>query len=422
MGRYAWIVFVSALALRLVLALAMPSDSVRTPISSDFTVDANAYVELARSTVEHGVYGYGGRPSAFRAPLYPAFLAAVFAVKPDGFGIVRVLHAFLGAFGCLVIFALACRVWDARAGLVAGLAMCVYPFTLYFVGELMTETLFITLAASSCYATLRLLETPTLAWRLAAGAGWGLSALCRPMAVGFIALLGFSALACFFRRDRPRALALLTATLLAIAIITPWVVRNSMLFEAPVFLTTNTGHNLYKGLPGRDNVTAVEELGYNKTFIEDPTLKTLPDNATEAELDKRSREFFLNELRARPAAWLGEKIRDMRRLWFDFNLGGRLAGIKSFALLGAAGFYLAALLLHLLATGILVQRRAWLPLALVWTMILVTAFMYFPFFSGKRFRIPTVDPYLLVSVGILGSMLWKRLEERISKRAGGSPA
>src|SRR5881628_2908535 len=37
--------------------------------------DGQEYLDNARSLVEHGVYGYAGRPSAFRPPAYPLVLA-----------------------------------------------------------------------------------------------------------------------------------------------------------------------------------------------------------------------------------------------------------------------------------------------------------------------------------------------------------
>jgi 4-amino-4-deoxy-L-arabinose transferase-like glycosyltransferase len=387
-------VFLAALLVRVLFVLPMPADSLRTPISSDFTVDARAYVDIARALEEHGHFGYGVRKTAFRPPLYPVMLAAVFSVAGESFLLVRLLQALLGALACAALYGLGRLLFGVRGGLLAGLALAVYPFALYFTGEMMTETLFLTLTVSSAYATVRVLRGGSWRWAIAAGLLWGLATLCRPMAVGYVGVIGLLGLL-GFALPRLRVLRPLAgAALLALLLLVPWSVRNSLLFERPVFLTTYTGHNLYKGLPGKDNVTAIEDVGYNKTIIEDPDVEVLP--ADEATLDERSLAFFKRALADDPGAWIAEKLRGVRRLWFDFNLGGRLASLAGLALGVAGAFYLGALVLAAFAAVDLARRRAFLALLVPLGMIAVTAFMYFPFFSGKRFRIPTIDPYLLL--------------------------
>lgn len=411
--RAFWLVFAVALGIRVLFVLPMPVDDLKTPISSDFTVDAHAYTDIARALTEHGVFGYGERPTAFRPLLYPAFLAAVFATVGENFLVVRLLQALIGALACGAMFGLGARLDGVRTGVFAGLLLSVYPFVLYFTGEVMTETLFLALVVGSVYATVRLAQEPGLANALWAGAGWGLATLCRPMALGFIGVvLAIGAIGLVWRPWRARAW-MLVAGALAIALLVPWSVRNSLLFERPVFLTTYTGHNLYKGLPGRDNVTAVREVGYNKTIIENPDVAELP--ADEATLDERSMEVFVREMNADPGAWLGEKFRDVRRLWFDFNLGGNLAGIAGVAVVGSVGAYVAVLLLALAGTGMGIARGRWLLLAVPWAMIVVTSIMYFPFFSGKRFRIPTIDPALILLASFALTALSTRLPRRVQR-------
>ncbi len=406
MKRIGWIVFAVALVLRLGLVLPVAKDAIRTPVSSDFTMDARAYVEVADSLVTHGVFGYGGRASAFRPPLYPWLLAGSFEVFGRDFRAVRVLQALLGALTCVGLAALGRTAFGPRAGLFAGLGLAAYPFVLYFTGELLTETLYAALVVAFAWLATRWLfearadargarvETAALRLALAAGAALGLAILCRPAALFYALAAGLFAAWAFVRGARGRAAELLALCAVAAVVVLPWCVRNTRMFGRPVFVTTYTGLNLYKGLPAKDDRTSAVDLGYHQHMLEDPALAALPDD--EAALDARALDYWKRAVRAQPGAYLAEKLRDSARFWADVNLSGNVARLAGLVMLGALAVYFVALLLALLESVHAWRAGRLVAVVVPLTIVLATWGGYAPFFAGKRFRVASVDPFLVL--------------------------
>ncbi len=393
-GRVATVVFACALAVRLALVLPMPADTWKTAVSSDSTMDAKAYVDLARQIAGRGAFAYGEQASAFRPPLYPAVLAAHFATVGENFRAVRVSQAVLGAVACLALAGTGVLVAGPLAGLLAGLALAVYPFAVYFSGETMTEALFLALANGAVFLAVRALRSRRPAHAALAGAVAGLAILTRPTFLAFVALLGAVGLAWWWRQRTGPGRTLVIVAVAAGLVVLPWVVRNSLLFGKPVFVTTYTGVNLYKGLPDRNDVTCMAEFGYTMHTVEDPALAVLPK--PETEMDSELRAYWRRAVREEFGAYLREKVRDFGRFWFDFNLAGALSRRTAILPLLSFGAYLAALLVALGGSVALARAGKWGVLAVAWTMIVVTTGLTVPIFAGKRFRIPTVDPYLLL--------------------------
>ncbi len=408
-------VFLVALVLRVALVLPMPRHSVVTPLSSDFTNDARAYATLGKTLIEQGHFGYGARESAFRPPLYPYLLAAVFRVAGENYLAVRLVQAFLGSLACLALCGVGFSLFGRRAGLLAGLVMAVYPFILYFTAETMTETLFIVLTITAFFLLVLLIRRSDRWLAPAAGLALGLSVLCRPSALIFV-LASAAGAGYLLLRGGSRAAAgrLLLSAAIAIVVIVPWSVRNTLLFGRPTFVTTYTGLNLYKGLPGKDDDTSVPDLGYEMHWIEDARRPALP--ASEPELDHRAMVYWIRSVRSDPMAYFREKAHDLRRFWFDFHLGGPLANAKGAVLALSALAYLLCLGLALGQTLVSWRRRELGRIVLPWLVIGLTMISYVPFFAGKRFRIATVDPCLiLLAAAFVSSRLgdrWTRWRRR----------
>src|SRR5512135_2932676 len=89
--------------------------------------DPAAYLVLARSLAEGKGFALGGRPTAYRPPLYPILLTPLVATLGDqlAWG-VAALHLVLGA-GTVAVTALAGRGWGlspARALIASAIVAC----------------------------------------------------------------------------------------------------------------------------------------------------------------------------------------------------------------------------------------------------------------------------------------------------------
>lgn len=221
-------------------------------------------VELQRRWAESGgLFGMipPGRPTAFFMPLYPLFLAGVFALTGKSFLAAQLVQLLLSGLLPLIAFHLGSRAVGRDTGLAAALLTAVHPYFIYYAGLLVTQTLFVVLLglASSAYYMLRRRPSPGRAALL--GLLLGLSFLTRTFTATFLPLLLLALVAeiGFPHRfpgsggaagrgnplRRAVGLALLAAAVFA-ATGAPWVIRNYGLFHELVILPTKGGRNLWE--------------------------------------------------------------------------------------------------------------------------------------------------------------------------------
>jgi hypothetical protein len=265
--------------------------------------------------------------TTFRAPLYPAFVAAIYTIFGMGnhrFFAVRVAQAGVGALLAPMTYAAAQRAlrppgfrkdpedleWAARA---AAWVAAVYPMLLVFPLALATENLFIPLVLASVLALMQLAEAPAelrdgghparsdSVHAAVGGVLLGLTALTRSV------ILPFAGLALVWiwwvsRRARPAMFAGLALLLT----VTPWMVRNSLLSHRLTGIETSMGYNLYVGYHPQST----------GTFTFGPSLDLLSiidDRAGDEVGTERALEF----IRQDPARF---PYLALRRLGYFFNL------------------------------------------------------------------------------------------------------
>jgi len=182
-----------------------------------------------------------GIPTSFRAPLYPAFLAVVYffsGLDFSRFFAARLAQAiFLGAPLAPLTYLVALRLSSflfpeetkderrkriERIARLAAWIVAVYPLLLVYPLGLGTENPFFVLLLASFLFLLLSLEQPTAPRLLLSGLFLALTALTRSVILPF-ALAAFGLI--FFLHGKRTLLGVLSFAL----VITPWIVRNSLL-------------------------------------------------------------------------------------------------------------------------------------------------------------------------------------------------
>ena len=261
-----------------------------------------------------------GIPTSFRAPLYPAFLAAVYFFAGTDFSrffAARLAQAvLLGAPLAPLTYCVAKRLLPlstfhtdgARAQKVSRLSawlVAAYPMLLVYPLGLGTENPFFVLLLASFLILLSSIEKPSAARFLLSGIFLGLAALTRSVILPFA---GLAVLWIWFFLKRKRG-----ATLVAIAFmltIAPWVARNSLLHHTLTGIETSMGYNLYLGYhPQGDG-----------SFFFGPSLDLLPI-LDDAERDRVGTEKAVEFVRAQPGRVLPLAV---NRLGFFFGLEKRV--------------------------------------------------------------------------------------------------
>ncbi len=217
-------------------------------------------------------YDPRGIRTSFRPPLYPAFLAAVYALFGTGarrFLAARLVQAVLGAALVPLTAMLARRLgFRNRTVLAAATGVALYPLLVIYPLSLATENLYIPLLLLSLWAVLRAGETSRLRDAALAGGLLGLTALTRsvvtffvPMAIGWI---------WFVSQPRRRGLAkaaLLVGCFLLLTV--PWSVRNTLLHGEFHFIESALGYDLYQGYHPQSSGTFNWRIGYELLTMRD---------------------------------------------------------------------------------------------------------------------------------------------------------
>jgi 4-amino-4-deoxy-L-arabinose transferase-like glycosyltransferase len=147
-SRIAAALLLAALVIRVAVVLATPD---QTLIHDAIDYDLHA----ASIAAGDGFALSYGRPTAFRPPAYPIFLAGVYAVFGHDIQAARVANAFVGTGIVALIGLIAFQLWGRRVCLVAlGVGAIYVPLIL--VGQsVMSEPLFVMFMLGSIAVVLR---------------------------------------------------------------------------------------------------------------------------------------------------------------------------------------------------------------------------------------------------------------------------
>jgi hypothetical protein len=260
-----------------------------------------------------------GIPTSFRAPLYPAFLALVYFVNGMDFSrffAARLAQAvFLGApLAPLTYFAakrfFRCQqpapeksVASRLTPKIAAWIVAAYPLLLVYPLGLGTENPFFVLLLASFYCLLVSIEKPTTFNFLLSGLFLALTALTRSVILPF-AVAAFCLL--YFLHGKRTLLAIFSFTL----VVTPWIIRNSLLHHKLTGIETSMGYNLYLGYHPQGN----------GSFVFGPSLDLLTI-LDDAERDKVGTEKALEFIQAEPGRFIPLAA---NRLGYFFGLEKRV--------------------------------------------------------------------------------------------------
>jgi hypothetical protein len=409
---------VAGLLLRLVFGLGYWT-------GKPLTHDEREYLVLAQSLRDGRGLHYppdhatGTAPRFGRAPGYPAFLALIGAgthashAEPDSGSSpnpevpisaprqpvaaaparVKIVQAGLGALAVWMIGLIALRAAGPRAGVIAAAIAACYPPLVWIPAYVLSEALFIPMALG-CVMLLHAGRVRADAERSARGGGAltvaaglvaGAAVLVRP---GMLLFLPIAAL--WFLRGRRWSLALAFCVSAAV-VIAPWTLRNAREYGRFVLVATEGGVTFWTG--NHPLATGEGDLAANPAIkqAEIAFRQSHPD-LTPAQLEPLYYRDALARIASHPGWWITLVA---KKAFYTFVPIGPSYTLHStrYLLATVIPYVLLAPLAFIGLFRLIRRGSAATPLLLLALSVVVTGLIFFP---QERFRIPVIDPTIII--------------------------
>jgi hypothetical protein len=426
------------LALILALGFGLRAYRVVEPLATPGD-DARAYYALSKALYEEGSYGGSTfRDASDWSPGAPLLYAAAFyATGGPREGTARIVELLLGLAAIVVVYLLGRRLNCRPAGLIAAFGVAVYPPFIHSIGALFSEPPAIFTLPAAVLAFLWASDAvgpassgARVRW-LVVGLLFGATAMIRPeyllVGAAFVALAGVRV-----ARSRGWKPGLAAGGLLAVGLllpVIPWAVRNQVVLDRTVPISTGGGKALYVGtyLPGdgeyqrvkailvrrylgRDLEPGSEALDrVNPTPLFDRVAARYLDLPRDEALGKIGKENLYEYVGEDPLGYAGMTVRKVWRMWS--------AGIGE-AMSGTAGRIVQVLIVLLGLAGLAalgLRRRWWELVAMATPIVLVTAV------GAASLAAPRRNEILMTLVFPLAGVALSRLGAAISSSGSWSP-
>jgi 4-amino-4-deoxy-L-arabinose transferase-like glycosyltransferase len=369
-------------------------------VNKPLTHDEREYLALARSITAGRGFAYDsaepiGTGQHFgRAPGYPAFLALIGTGTREHDSAparVKIAQALVGALTIWIIANIARRAAGPGAGVAAALIAAVYPPLVWISSYVLTESLYSAIALLAADTLQRAMTRSTvsrrsLALTVAAGLLSGVAILIRPAMILFLPIAGLWLLA------RRRTMVAVVLVVAVAAIVGPWTARNARVHGRFILVASEGGITFWTGnhplARGEGDLAANPDLKQAELEFR----RGHPGLSSE-ELEPIYYRDALAWIASNPGRWL---VLLARKALYTVVPAGPSYTLHSTRYWAASAFsYL--LLLPLAIFGI---RRLWRSSDRPTAVLLLAAsavLVGLIFFPQERFRIPVIDPVLIVA-------------------------
>ncbi len=351
-------------------------------------------------------------PTAYRAPGPSVLWAVVFKVFGHRYGAVRLAHCLLGAATILLVNEIGRKSFSKTVGLLAAGAYSLWPTSLLYSTDLLSEPLYTFLFSCYVLTSLQFATRPSRLSAVTSGILLGLSMLTRPNAVLMIPLAVIWALL-QFRKNRTQMVLALLIPIVSVVTLLPWTLRNYAVLHAFVPFSTGGGDVL---LGGNNRVVASDPKYYGYWVFPTSFLPEYHEQITtagnEVKRDRIERRLAAQWLKDNPDKWWYLLHSKLQRSLTPFLQPDSPAIFRWGMLLSwgplliLAGVAFVPTLLQSLKSG----HPAWI-IHLAILHFVLTALV---FWGSSRFRYPVEGLFLILA---MTSVVWMSQRLRMVAKA-----
>jgi 4-amino-4-deoxy-L-arabinose transferase-like glycosyltransferase len=359
-------------------------------------------------------------PTTWVPPLYPLLLAGVFKI----FGIyslrsawvILAINSFFSALTTLTTYEIAARCFNRRVAVWSARIWALYPaamqYAVRWVWDMTVSTWLLSLILVLALRMRRIGDIPSVANRdspslddgrtlrrwVIVGVLWGLLALCNPSLLLFLPACGLWVLHGSRHLRRQAGFASMAA-LVFLVCISPWIIRNAIVFHRFIPMRANFGAELYLGNgPGAMGFL----MEYNHPYEAPDQLRLYTQLGEVAYAQMRGRLAW-KYIESDPSLFLRNSL---KRLYFFWISVPHPTGDKWYIEPFRVANFAFASLAGLFGLALALKRRipaAWL---FAWAFLLIP-FIYYFVTVHARFRNP-LEPL----IAILAVYLFQSAEKR----------
>lgn len=389
-ARRPWV----AVALVLGLALGVRLGYVLTLEEALVWDDARHYDRIAWNFLQGDGLGLDEYHRVVRPPLYSLLLAGLYLVNyhlhlTSDILLVRLAQVLISSATVALIWWSARRLFGGRSAFFAALLAALYPFFVYYVGVLLSETLAIFLVALALAALVAMWQEKALLYPVAAGATLGLLCLTRS---SFLLLPLLVALVWVAVRQ-PRRRAVLEAVLMLViwaGVLVPWVARNHLVTHGRFVPGTLTaGWSLYEAAgPGADGGPRMEHIQWP-----DAVWPREASSLDEYQADRYVSRLALEHMRRQPVEAARLAVKKLARLW---NVVPNFEGFRSplYLVVSVLG-YVPVMVLALIA--VVARRHSWRRWLVLVVPVVYLSAIHSVFVGSIRYRVPAMVGLLVLA-------------------------
>jgi len=197
-------------------------------------------------------FGPATGPTAWEPPLYPYLIAGVFHIfgiysKASAFVLLS-LNSVFSALTCIPIFLIARRIFSEKVAVASAWAWALLPNVIFWCTRAIWETSLAALLLTTIFWLALTLEDREgwMPW-FQFGLLWGITALSSTSLLSFLPAAGLWAWYRRGRRGKQSLMGVALASIVFVACIAPWLVRNYQTFGKFIFIRDNFGAELRLG-------------------------------------------------------------------------------------------------------------------------------------------------------------------------------
>ena len=311
----------------------------------------------------------------------------------------RIFSAIIQTASLYMIFLIARKMFNNKVAVVSLILSAIYIPNIYMTNLLLTETMFLFFFMLLCLIVVYGLEKKQLKYYIVGGIVWGLAALFRPSIGLFpLVILGMW----LIKKYTLQEMFKLASSVAFILVMSPWWIRNAVVFNRFIPFTLSTGNPMLQGMFEWNQVD--EEL-INKLNTEkfEYTDDEIVDNEIQVDL---AHKVFKYKLKENPVSYLAwHSIGKIAMNFFQGYIMKPIYGLNYNQLIFQHELYVFLAIIALILAKLFKHKNEWI--CFIVFIIIYFISVHIPFLAYSRYMYP-IMPFIIILASSLVSMISKR--------------